>query len=157
MAHRFGPARLKLDSLEAWNDYAGNRSESYKAKCDRYGMCAICSLTWHLLTAGKGASKRMEIMWAFHLQKLLDEENVPITVISLHPGVIGTGASCEVLILVVSLTPSFRRSTGQLSVLGILVHEVPRRDGGARSIHQSICYHQLHRKVSARQVQRKVP
>ncbi|KZV71192.1 NAD-P-binding protein [Peniophora sp. CONT] len=73
MAHRFGPARLKLDSLEAWNDYAGNRSESYKAKCDRYG-----------------ASKRMEIMWAFYLQKLLDEENVPITVISLHPGVIGT-------------------------------------------------------------------
>ncbi|VDC05280.1 unnamed protein product [Peniophora sp. CBMAI 1063] len=78
MGHRFGPAKLKLDSLEAWNDYAGNRGESYKAKCDRYG-----------------ATKRMEIMWALHLQKLMDEEKVPITVISLHPGMVGTGGVQE--------------------------------------------------------------
>ena len=49
-----------------------------------------------LLTLEQGATKRMEIMWAFHLQKLFDEEKVPITIISLHPGMIGTGTPLRI-------------------------------------------------------------
>ena len=30
----------------------------------------------------------MNIMWAMHLQKLLDKENIPISVLALDPGMI---------------------------------------------------------------------
>jgi hypothetical protein len=40
----------------------------------------------------KAMAKCMNLLWVSHFQKVLDQENVPITVIALHPGVIATGS-----------------------------------------------------------------
>ncbi|KZV71191.1 NAD-P-binding protein [Peniophora sp. CONT] len=74
--HAQAPRNAKMDSLKAWNDHSGIRSEGFIGRAQRYGT-----------------SKLMNIMWAMYLQNLLDEENVPITVLALDPGMILTGGA----------------------------------------------------------------
>ncbi|VDC05279.1 unnamed protein product [Peniophora sp. CBMAI 1063] len=74
--HAQAPRNAKMDSIEAWNDHSGIKGDHFIARAQRYGN-----------------SKLMNIMWAMHLQKLCDEEKVPITVLALDPGMILTGGA----------------------------------------------------------------
>ncbi|KZV77093.1 NAD-P-binding protein [Peniophora sp. CONT] len=74
--HAQAPKNVKVDSLEAWNDHAGNRSETFMGRAQRYGT-----------------SKLMNILWAMRLQQMIDEEHVPITVLAIDPGMILTSGA----------------------------------------------------------------
>ncbi|KAI0033030.1 NAD-P-binding protein [Vararia minispora EC-137] len=73
--HSLTPASFKFDSLEGWNDFSGYTYNGFLANNKRYGI-----------------SKYMNILWASRLQKIFDEEGVPITVLTLHPGLVATDA-----------------------------------------------------------------
>ena len=38
-----------------------------------------------------GVSKLMNLLWVSELQRRLDEEGVPITLMTVHPGTVSTG------------------------------------------------------------------
>ncbi|KAI0033031.1 NAD-P-binding protein [Vararia minispora EC-137] len=76
MSHMYGPLRPNFGTLDEWNAYGGYTSDLlHIIRHQRYAM-----------------TKRMNLLWTLHQQKLLDEEKIPITVMSLHPGFILTGA-----------------------------------------------------------------
>ncbi|KAA1474633.1 NAD-P-binding protein [Dentipellis sp. KUC8613] len=73
-----GPGTTKFGSLEELNDPQGPPAKinSMGTKMGRYGT-----------------SKLMNVLFASELQRRLDVEKVPITVMSLHPGAVATEAA----------------------------------------------------------------
>lgn len=77
-AHNFTPPNIKFDSFEDFNVTLASSPasvNSLKAKSARYGF-----------------SKLMNIYFARELQRRLDKDGVDIISLSLHPGLVATGA-----------------------------------------------------------------
>ncbi|KAI0048695.1 NAD-P-binding protein [Auriscalpium vulgare] len=73
-AYRWAMKAPKFASLEDFNDFQGKEgSDDWWPKFTRYGT-----------------SKLMNLLWVPELQRRLDAENVPITVMALHPGTVST-------------------------------------------------------------------
>lgn len=67
------------------------------AGVSRYGMCILyypilLSFLTHNPRLLPGLSKLANVLFAKELQKRFDAEKIPAIAVSLHPGVIGTGA-----------------------------------------------------------------
>ena len=94
----------------------------------------------------------MNIMWAMHLQKLFDEENVPITVMSLDPGMILTGMHLDLLLGDGSISCPNRWSNGDITLVHLLANSALGDFGGRRGIYFLILRHKHSRKERARLV-----
>ncbi|OZJ01765.1 hypothetical protein BZG36_05305 [Bifiguratus adelaidae] len=78
--HSIVPVDAKLDSVDDLNQAfaEGAATAGLLVRLKRYGLEKLC-----------------EILFTTELQRRLDEESVPITCISLHPGMLATGAMKE--------------------------------------------------------------
>lgn len=75
-AYLYSPSTLKFGGLDGFNDHYGKPGSTwFWPKFMRYCV-----------------SKLMNLLWVPELQRRLDEEGVPITVMTVHPGTVSTDA-----------------------------------------------------------------
>ncbi|KAI9452067.1 NAD-P-binding protein [Lactarius psammicola] len=75
-AYLYSPSTLKFGGLDGFNDHYGTPGSTwFWPKFMRYCV-----------------SKLMNLLWVSELQRQLDEEGAPITVMTVHPGTVSTDA-----------------------------------------------------------------